>query len=173
MATEKQIAANKSNALKSTGPKTVKGKSVSKLNAVKHGLLAEEVLVLGEDEEKYELLQDQLEAELSPEGVVEEDLVERIGVLMWRLRRVYKFEAGIINRNIDDNRYENKVSPSNLGLSFVRTVHSGDPISKLSRYETSIQRSLYQTHGELERFQEKRKKIQLDEATIIDITPGE
>jgi len=82
MATEKQIAANKSNALKSTGPKTVKGKSVSKLNAVKHGLLAEEVLVLGEDEEKYELLQDQLEAELSPEGVVEEDLVERIGVLM-------------------------------------------------------------------------------------------
>ena len=40
MATAKQIEANRLNALKSTGPRTVEGKSASRLNAVTHGLAA-------------------------------------------------------------------------------------------------------------------------------------
>jgi hypothetical protein len=38
MATEKQIAANRANAQKSTGPKTVAGKQNSSRNAYRHGL---------------------------------------------------------------------------------------------------------------------------------------
>ena len=38
MATEKQIAANRANAQKSTGPKTLAGKLKSSRNALKHGL---------------------------------------------------------------------------------------------------------------------------------------
>jgi hypothetical protein len=38
MATEKQIAANRANAQKSTGPKTAAGKLKSSLNAYRHGL---------------------------------------------------------------------------------------------------------------------------------------
>jgi hypothetical protein len=38
MATEKQIAANRANAQKSTGPKTAAGRSRSSRNAVRHGL---------------------------------------------------------------------------------------------------------------------------------------
>jgi hypothetical protein len=38
MATERQIAANRVNAKKSTGPKTVVGKQRSSRNAVRHGL---------------------------------------------------------------------------------------------------------------------------------------
>ena len=40
MATEKQIAANRLNALKSTGPRTPQGKLVSSLNNTRHGMLA-------------------------------------------------------------------------------------------------------------------------------------
>jgi hypothetical protein len=38
MATERQIAANRANALRSTGPKTAAGKSKSSRNAYRHGL---------------------------------------------------------------------------------------------------------------------------------------
>jgi hypothetical protein len=38
MATEKQIAANRANAKRSSGPKTVSGKLVSSRNAYRHGL---------------------------------------------------------------------------------------------------------------------------------------
>jgi hypothetical protein len=38
MATEKQIAANRANAKRSTGPKTAAGRSRSSRNAVRHGL---------------------------------------------------------------------------------------------------------------------------------------
>ncbi len=42
MATEAQIAANRLNAQRSTGPRTADGKAVVAQNAAKHGLLARE-----------------------------------------------------------------------------------------------------------------------------------
>jgi hypothetical protein len=73
----KQIEANRRNAAKSTGPRTKEGKSVSKLNALRHGLFSQEVLVSGEDPSEFESLHQQLETELQPEGALESQLVER------------------------------------------------------------------------------------------------
>ena len=55
--TPKQRAANRRNAQKSTGPKTVNGRAVSKMNALKHGILSKEVVVrsLGIKESLHEL----------------------------------------------------------------------------------------------------------------------
>ena len=95
MTTGKQVEANRKNALKSTGPRTWKGKVVSRLNALKHGLQAAQVLLPDEDADEFHELQERLFAELSPEGTLEAQQVERITAMMWRLRRVYRAEAGI------------------------------------------------------------------------------
>ena len=74
MATGAQINANQRNANKSTGPRTQDGKSISKLNTVKHGLTAESVVIRGEDPDEFDDLRHELEQELEPVGRLECDL---------------------------------------------------------------------------------------------------
>ena len=95
MTSKKQNQANRQNALKSTGPKTPEGKASARLNATKHGLLSQEVLIPGEDEAALKELGERLRAELQPVGEMESQLVERIIDATWRLRRLSRVEAGI------------------------------------------------------------------------------
>src|SRR5215210_5862045 len=95
MTSPKKTEANRRNALNSTGPKTPKGKAAVRHNAVKHGLLSQDVLLPGEDEAALRELGERLMAELRPEGELENLLVERIVAAHWRLRRLGRVEAGI------------------------------------------------------------------------------
>ena len=87
MATEKQIEANRLNALKSTGPVTVEGKSASRLNAVTHGLTA--ILPDAVEQSRAELDGRKAEwrPELRPEGDFQESLFEQIVVESIRVER--------------------------------------------------------------------------------------
>jgi hypothetical protein len=91
--TQKQHDANRRNAMKSTGPKTVEGRNLSKLNALKHGLTAAQIVIFDENAQDLENFHEGLIEELLPIGALEEQLVERIAVCAWRLRRVYRIEA--------------------------------------------------------------------------------
>ena len=95
MTSEKKAKANRENALKSTGPKTPEGKDAVRLNALKHGLLSQEVLLPGEDGEALRELGERLRAELQPVGELENLLVDRIVSSYWRLSRLGRVEAGI------------------------------------------------------------------------------
>ena len=88
MTSDKQIQANWRNALRSTGPKTPEGKDAVRLNATKHGLRSQEVLLPGEDEEALKELDENLRAELQPLGELENLLVDGIIAAHWRLRRL-------------------------------------------------------------------------------------
>jgi len=95
MTSEKKAQANRQNALKSTGPKTPEGKDALRLNAIKHGLLCQEVLLPGADEEALRELSEHLWTELKPVGEMENLQVDRIIASHWRLRRLGRVEAGI------------------------------------------------------------------------------
>ena len=88
----KQLQANKKNAQKG-GVKTPEGKEIVKYNALKHGLLAKEVVITigdgAENPEEFNALLGDLKTQLAPEGTLEEILVEKIAVAYWRLRRAY------------------------------------------------------------------------------------
>src|ERR687895_1133012 len=95
MSSARKAAANRQNALKSTGPKTPDGKDAVRLNALKHGLLSQEILLPGEDEEALRELGQNLKVELQPVGELENLLVDRIIASYWRLSRLGRVEAGI------------------------------------------------------------------------------
>ena len=71
MTTEKQIAANCRNTQKSTGPTTPKGKAIAKMNALRHGLTAQEILIPGEQREQFDELLERLAEEFEPNGAIE------------------------------------------------------------------------------------------------------
>ncbi len=100
-----KIEANRRNAQKSTGPKTIAGKEKSKMNALKHGLVAQATVIpvgeAKEDDTEFTQLLDRVMAELEPQGFIEEMLTERIAICYWRLRRAAYAEVGEIRKSLD------------------------------------------------------------------------
>jgi hypothetical protein len=90
------------NAQLSTGPRTRQGKAWSKLNTLKHGILAADLqLIHGHQEEDRELLEAVRKAlyeEYQPATATEALLVERIFTCVWRLKRVLLAEAAMIQK---------------------------------------------------------------------------
>ena len=97
MATEQQIAANRMNAQKSTGPKTPQGRAAVRLNGLKHGLTSSTLVLKGESISDFENLLDSFEAEHCPSTATEEALVRQMAMAQWRRRRLYHIEAGFFN----------------------------------------------------------------------------
>ncbi|MEP5937624.1 MAG: hypothetical protein ABJ239_04810 [Erythrobacter sp.] len=101
MATKKQIEANRKNALKSAEPSSTAGKVTSSRNALKHGVLSQEVVADHEDRKAYESLFGQLVDECGPETALECTLVERLSILIWREKRLAKAEAERVKRKYE------------------------------------------------------------------------
>jgi len=98
---QRKIEANRKNALKATGPRTRRGKATAARNAVKHGILAREVIDSDPDDKRsFEELLEQLIEEYQPAGLTEKLLVERIASCWWRLKRVTRAENGEIQKRL-------------------------------------------------------------------------
>ena len=135
-ATDKQIAANRKNATKSTGPTTESGKAIAARNSIKHGLLAKEIVISAceglESHEQFDTLLNDLHNQFSPQGTLEEMLVEKIAVAYWRLRRAHRFEVGLIRNKLDnltDIYYKKK-------NSYNKPIHKTD-----QQIESNIQKA--------------------------------
>jgi hypothetical protein len=100
-----QIAANRLNAQKSTGPKTAAGKAVSSQNSMKHTALARAMLVFSRSHQEssgdFQALCSEYHDALNPVGPLELMLVEQIVTAVWRQRRVRQAESGEIAMNLD------------------------------------------------------------------------
>lgn len=83
----KALTANRNNSRLSSGPTSSRGKSASKFNALKSGLLAKGVILESETgRTEFEALLDQLEKQMKPKGLLQRMLVEEIGVCWWKLQ---------------------------------------------------------------------------------------
>lgn len=175
---QRKIESNRQNALKSTGPKTMEGKRAVRHNALKHGLLAKEVVIdSGDGKENradFETLLCQLDDDLRPEGALERILVDKIASLYWRLARVYRAEAGEIRKGLASAKVLRE-SPLHMIIEREQGVRSEaqkksgrrataaalalplrPDADKILRYESGVERQFYRALGELERLQRRR-----------------
>ena len=121
MSTERQIRANRLNAKKSTGPQTLEGKATSSKNAVKHGLLSSEPVLLGvERVEDWNAHRSGIFESLKPVGYLQEVLTDSVALFLWRLRRIPRYETGVAEARIAAakmevaTRHENDWPPIDL-----------------------------------------------------------
>jgi len=99
MASLKQIAANRLNAQKSTGPKTPEDKARVSKNALKHGFFSKDVILPGEDPDgEFPQLRESLAQEWQPESATEQFLVETLAAAMWKLMRAQRIQKGAWTR---------------------------------------------------------------------------
>jgi hypothetical protein len=92
----RKVDANRRNALKSTGPRTPRGKGYSRMNALKHGFFAidlfQNFLVSREQPQDFKDLVDQLRTDYEPVGTAEQLEVQWIAVCWWRRKRAWRYE---------------------------------------------------------------------------------
>ena len=95
-----KLAANRQNSLKSTGPKTVEGKEISRRNGLKHGLTGAGIVIPGEDVEIVAGRFDRITAELKPRTELGVVLAEQISILSVRLMRCAESETATLTENV-------------------------------------------------------------------------
>jgi len=101
VASQKQIEANRRNALKSTGPKSAAGRAAVRLNALKFGLRARTVVLPGESQAEFDRLCDDLQQEWQPRTRTEQFYLEQMAVSQWKLTRTEIAEKGIYAEELD------------------------------------------------------------------------
>jgi len=133
----RRIEANRRNAKKSTGPKTALGKTSSSWNSTRHGLLSKRLPILvGRSKKNFARLLSNLRQDLAPVGTLEEVLVEKMAQEYWRLSVAAWHEA----EELDNNKPFSKTE-----------------VYRILRYQTTINRQLFQAMNQLERLQRLRK----------------
>jgi hypothetical protein len=169
MATEAQVQANRSNAQKSTGPRTVEGKAAVSQNAVKHGFSGRLDVIRGEEQAEFDLFREQMLGEWAPAGVMEVMLAERIVSLWWRLKRAERMESEAfealltpdtsnlavrIAQSLRPKRSEAEAEAEGelaFGRAVVKDFGHSRVLDRLLMYERRMEHSLYRTMAELQR----------------------
>ncbi len=166
LVTQKQLMANRENAKKSTGPNDT---SLTRLNALKHGILSEEVLLKGEKKKDLEELGRRLRQELTPEGELELILVDRIVCSIWRLKRALRIESAVMSYEYEDGLYDDwNKKPRDERLAY-KDMLVGSDLEIVQRYETTVERQIYRALHELSRLQAERKGKRPLVPIVVDV----
>jgi hypothetical protein len=176
MTTEEQINANRENA-QLGGVKTPEGKAISRLNAVKHGILTN--LLTEEENKEATQIQDELIEEYQPQTTTELILIERISIWYVRLRRAVKAESELLTMI-----YNPRITKSTPFLpelpQFEEVIKEGyTPKVKVTdidtlegiylRYESALERNFFRALHELQRIQLARSGEKVPAPLALDI----
>jgi len=155
MSTLKQIEANRRNAQKSTGPRTIQGKAVSRMNALKTGIDAEMAVMPGEDPDALQALTAEYYDLYQPASPPERFWLDVMVRSEWLRRRMCKIEGDMWSDEHDDD----DEFPAAKAFNY-----NAREFSRLQRRIDSAERNYYRAQCELERLQSSRQ-------ATVDHTP--
>jgi hypothetical protein len=159
MISEKQLAANRRNAQRSTGPRTEEGKKVSALNARRHTLTGQVTAMTDADRIMHDAFSAAIVESLAPEGAMETQLAQRIATDSWRLNRISAVEDNLFalghNAKSDDTETEDPEIHAALTAAKVFQAESKQ-LQILTLYEQRINRNIQKNLATLQALQTAR-----------------
>ena len=190
---EKQFAANRANAAKSTGPRSPDGRARSSRNSCKHGLASEKFTVVRfEDIHEVAHLRAHIIAAYQPVNSQELYALEQLAIRQQGMLRAARFEAGLFSACLNEsigpdgsptfplNEYTTygleitQAQNRNFYVAdgFLRLARQGNGIQLFLRYQAQAERLYRRAVEEFERVKKLRPELS-DEPISEDDEPTE
>jgi hypothetical protein len=156
---ETRARINRQNAQHSTGPRTNEGKERSKLNAVKHNLSGNHLVLQDHEYAEHQRITRSMLADLKPATEPERQIAQKIIDLNFRINRITAIENNLLNFDMSANHPES-IEDEGVARMFAQTrawKKDAQSFEILGRYEARLSRQLLQYQKEFERLQTVRK----------------
>jgi hypothetical protein len=161
MSSLRKIDANRENG-KLGGPKTPEGKAIASLNAIRHGLAGNTLVLTNESRPMYNSLLESFVERFKPADDVELDLVLEMVNNRWRLRRIWSVETALLDLEMDDQ--EDDIAKDRgdidevvrIALAF-KSLAENKGLGLLNRYEARLRRQYEHALANLRTLQSDRQ----------------
>jgi len=163
-----QLAANRRNAKKSSGPRTAAGRQTVSRNAVKHGLAGRFALLSHEDPAVHEAFGREFIDQFAPANAAELNLVQAIANDLWRLDRTIHLENSLFAEGAVDIAPEpGPERDYQIAFADARTfLNHADALLLISLYEQRLNCAIRKNTARLHRLQTERRQARLQTELI-------
>ena len=168
-----RAATNRANAQHSTGPRTHDGKQRTRLNALRHGLTGQTVVLPTEDHSAYQRHSRSFLDEYRPQGATEAQLVQSLTDISWQLNRAAAVETNLFSLGISEmeDRIRANHPEAEAALAMALAFRENNrAFANISIYRQRLTRQFERTLAQLRQIQAERRKTeqqQLDKAAKI------
>ncbi len=157
-ASEARIAANRANALKSTGPKTEAGKEKSRANALKHGLTGAGVVLPNEDADEVERTFAAFEPDFGPVDEMGRVLIRRAATCAVRMERAVLQETAALTERVEKAQAEAEANGEDPVEAGHRAMFDPSKEACLARkYEAAAERGFFRAIKEFRQHRREAK----------------
>jgi hypothetical protein len=158
--------ASAANSAKSTGPTSPEGRARVAQNAIRHGMLAEAIVLNEESSEQFSSLLARLTEELQPETGIETRLVEVMAVADWRRMRLWCIEKEqladeTLKQALDGCNGTGRDPAKCTALAFRALSDNSRSLDLINRYEARYDRQYLRTLARFEARRKKNKKVKI------------
>jgi len=148
----------------STGPRTPEGKQRSSLNAFRHGLTGQTVVISPADQKSLAEFCRGFFNDYQPEGALEHQLVQQIAHCLWRLNRIAANEQSLLALDTIQCEEDHIKSTDDRAITACASARSFEmhvkTLANLTLYEQRISRQFERSLKLLKETQAERKRQQ-------------
>jgi len=150
---------NRANAQNSTGPHTEAGKQRSSLNALRHGLTGQTIVLPSDDLAAYERHCKEFHDQYQPKNKTETQLTQSLADLSWRLNRITAIETNLLTLGITEqaNGVDIENDQAHTALAMAKAFREqSQAMANIGMYEHRLSTRFQRTLKQLRELQAER-----------------